>query len=154
MSVSQILELGGYAMRPRATTLFVLSLIIILAMVFVPGVWAAPVLQGGDSPTVPEDLVVVLTNLTKAVGVGVVVSFLLKNPGWFKGMPKKTKWWLVFGLSIGLPIVAQLLLDFIPPQIWEVLNPYWKSLSMGLVGWAASQVAYEKVVRPALLERG
>jgi len=138
--------------RSGFRVMLVLVSILILSVMVVPGVLAAPLQEGGDLPisTQPQDLIVVLTNLTRAVGVGFVVSFLFKNPGWFVNLTSKAKWWIIFGLSVSLPVVAQLLLDYVPPGVWETLNPYWSALSWGFIGWATSQVVYEKIVKPAM----
>ncbi len=131
---------------------------LILVVVFVLSLLAMPVLaqEGGDPPVSaqPQDLVLVLTNLTRALGIGFVVTFLFKSPGWFLKLPSQARWWIIFGLCLGLPVVAQLLLDFVPPQVWEVLNPYWKALSWGFITWGASQILFEKYIKPARSEGG
>ena len=142
-------------MRPRKFGWLILFVVVLLLMVFVPVALGANPLQDDIPPIVtqPQGLTIILTNLTKAVGIGFVVSFLFKHPGWFVGLATKTKWWIIFGLSLGLPIAAQLLLDFVPPQVLEVLNPYWTALSWGFICWAASQVSFEKLIVPARAAR-
>lgn len=103
----------------------------------------------GDPPLVgPQPIVTVLTKLAQSVGVGVVISFLFKSPGWFKGLSDNAKWRIIFGLSIALPVLAQLLIDLIPPNVWTILNPYWTSLAWGFVAWTASQASFEQFIKP------
>ena len=107
--------------------------------------------QVGDPPVAqaPEPVVTVLSKLAQSIGVGVVLSFLFKDPGWFSGMPSKAKWWIIFGLSLGLPVLAQLLLAVVPAHVWEIINPYWTALAWGFVAWAASQAAFETYIKPS-----
>ncbi len=119
---------------------------LVCALFIVPPVMA----QGPDDYVVsePAPVLSVLANLAKSVGIGVVLSFLFKDPGWFKDLDSQAKWWIIFGLSLGLPIVAQLLLDLVPPGIWDIINPYWTSLAWGFIVWAASQASYEAYIKP------
>ena len=51
-------------------------------------------------------------------------------------------------LSLGLPVLAQLLLQFVPSNVWAALQPYWSALAAGFVGWAGSQAAYIGLIKP------
>jgi len=86
-----------------------------------------------------QSLVDVLTMLAQAVGVGAVLAFLFEHIGWFQEQSATAKWWLIFGLSLGLPLVAQLLVQLMPPNVWLVLEPYWRALAAGFLVWSGSQ---------------
>jgi len=94
-------------------------------------------------------LVEVLAMLAGGLGVGTVISFLLERMGLFQGLSSKAKWWVVLGLNLGLPLAAVLALQLIPPQVWVTLEPYWKTLAVGFLGWAGSQVAHKTFHRPS-----
>ena len=88
-------------------------------------------------------LVEILTMLAGGIGVGAVVSFLLEKTGLFQRLSSTAKWWVVLGLNLGLPLVAVLALQLVPPHVWVALEPYWKALAMGFLGWAGSQVVHK-----------
>ena len=85
------------------------------------------------------NLVTVLTMLATGVGVGAVLAFLFEKIVWFQNMEPKIKWWVVLVLSIGLPIVARLLIQLVPADVWALLEPYWQSIAAGFLIWAGSQ---------------
>lgn len=94
-------------------------------------------------------LVEVLSLLAQGVGAGFVLALLAEKSGWFQQLNAQRKGWLIFGLSMGLPLLAQLLLQFVPPNVWEILQPYWYALAAGFISWAGSQVAYLGVIKKA-----
>ena len=96
-------------------------------------------------PTIVE----VLSLLAQGVGAGVVLAFLAEKSTWFQKLESERKGWLVFGVSVGLPLVAQLLLGFVPPGVWEAIQPYWQALAAGFIAWAGSQAAYLGLIKPA-----
>jgi hypothetical protein len=87
-------------------------------------------------------LVEVITMLAQGLGVGAILAFLFEDLGWFQHLSEKGRWWLIFGVSVGLPVVAQALLQFVPADVWAMLEPYWKALASGFLAWAGSQVAH------------
>lgn len=94
--------------------------------------------QEGEVPSLIDALGLVAAGVT-----GGIVSFLLERTTWFDKMSPNGKWWLTFGLMVGLPVVAQLLLMFVPPEIWAQLEPIWQALALGFVGWLGSQVTHK-----------
>jgi len=114
----------------------------------VEGMPAAP--AAADVP----GLVEVLTMLAQGLGVGAVLAFLFENVGWFQRLEGKAKWWVIFGFSLGLPLLAQIALEFVPADVWAMLEPYWKALAAGFLAWLGSQVAYlwQKAQRARSLE--
>ncbi len=87
-------------------------------------------------------LIDVLVLLANATAVGPVIAFLFERLPWFQNISSKARFWVIFGISLGLPLAAQLLLQFVPPEVWAVLEPYWRALAAGFVLWSASQVAH------------
>jgi hypothetical protein len=90
-----------------------------------------------------ESFVEILTLLAKGVGVGAVIAFLFEKLGWFQELTSQGRFWLIFALSLGLPLAAQLLLQFVPPEAWAAVEPYWQSLALGFLAWAGSQLAHK-----------
>jgi len=91
----------------------------------------------------------VLSLLAQGVGAGVVLAFLAEKSGWFQKLSSSAKGWLVFGLSLGLPLLAQVLLQFVPSSVWAAIQPFWQALAAGFIGWAGSQAAYLGIIKPA-----
>ena len=116
--------------------------VVILLVVSTLPALAAPARQ--DDVGLPEvpGLIQALEMLAQGLGVGFVVAFLFEKPGWFKGLSSDKKWWIVLSLSVGLPPLAQALLEFIPPDVWTRIEPYWLAIARGFLVWAGSQVAF------------
>ena len=72
----------------------------------------------------------------------VVVAFLLEHWPWFQSLESETKKWIVLAVYVVLPVGATALLQNVPPEFWEVLQPYWNALALGFVGWVGSQIAH------------
>jgi len=123
-------------LRFMALWMLASMLAVVLVLVFVFPVFAATL--GEEAPEAPE-LVAVLRLLTQGVGVGAVIAFLFEKLTWFQSTGAKAKWWIIFGLSMGLPMLAQLLLQFIPPDVWTMLEPYWRVIATGFMIWVGSQ---------------
>ena len=94
--------------------------------------------QVGDVP----GLVDVLKLMAEGVGVGAVIAFLFERFKWFQGLGSDQRWWVIFGLSLGLPLAAQILLQFVPAEAWMALAPYWHTLAAGFLTWTGTQMAH------------
>jgi len=90
-------------------------------------------------------LIEVIKLLASGVGVGAVLSFLFERFLWFQKLSSDARWWVVFGTSVGLPVLAQVALQFVPADAWAVLEPYWYSLAAGFLAWAGTQLAHKFV---------
>jgi len=124
------------------------SVIVILALFIFPAVLLA---QSGDIPPIPIDtpsLVEVLGMFAGGAGTGFVLAFLFEKFPKFTELPKKKKAWIVFGCSIGLPLLAEIALQLVPPDVWLRIEPYWQALAKGFLTWAASQAAYKGIIKP------
>lgn len=104
--------------------------------------------MSGDVP----GLVEVLKLLAGGVGVGAVIAFLFERFRFFQDLTGEARWWVIFGCSVGLPVLAQVGLEFVPGGVWAQLEPYWRALAAGFLTWAGSQVAH--LVRGALKGNG
>jgi hypothetical protein len=109
--------------------------------------YAAPALPQevppADEPAADvPGLVEVVTLLAQGLGTGFVLAFLFERFSWFQNMSPTTKWWVVFICSLVLPVLAQIALDYVPPEVWARLEPYWRALAGGFIAWAGSQAAH------------
>jgi len=98
--------------------------------------------QPEELPAEVPELEEVAAMLAQGIGLGSVIAFLFEEFDWFQGLSSKGRWWLVLGLSLGLPLLAQLALQFVPAQVWSDLQPYWKALASGFLVWAGGQLAH------------
>jgi len=120
-----------------------LAVVAVVMMAVAAGVGvalAAPLAQG-EPPLVPG-MTEVLGMLASGIGVGATIAFLFEKFQWFQDLPANGKWWLTFGLSLGLPLAAQLLLQFVPTDVWAAIEPYWRALATGFLVWTGSQVIH------------
>lgn len=88
-----------------------------------------------------------LTAVIQLIAAGVVggiISFLFERLGWFGNLTSDQRWWLILSLSVGLPLLAQFALQFVPAETWATLEPYWRSVALGFASWLASQVVHKK----------
>lgn len=113
------------------------ALMVTVILILTAGiVSAAP--AGAEGDTAPG-LVETLKLLAQGIGVGAVTAFLFEKFKWFQALGTETKWWTILGISIGLPILAEIALQFVPPHIWSLLEPYWTAIASGFLAWAGSQ---------------
>lgn len=87
-------------------------------------------------------LLEVVKLLALGSGVGVVVSFLFEQIGFFQRLEANVKRWTMFGLTIGLPLAAQIAVQFVPPDVWVLVEPYWQAIALGFLAWTGSQIAH------------
>lgn len=95
------------------------------------------------------NLVDVLT-LIKMGLLGPTVSILLGKLAWYNALKSKAaKVALVVGLVIGLPVLAQALLEFVPADVWAVIQPwYFTIVNALLIAFPTSQAWYLLFVKP------
>lgn len=87
-------------------------------------------------------LLEIVTRVATSGAVGGVIAFLFERIEWFQKLKPKAKWGTILGLSLGLPVLAQVAIQHVPPEVWEILDPYWRSLAYGFLVWLGSQVAH------------
>ena len=133
--------------------LVALVLSVLIGILIPQVVFAAPLFDEGLPPVgdVPA-LVDVLKRIAEAGGTAFVVAFLFERISWFQNLSKEAKWWTIFLLSVFLPVIAQLLLQFVPAEVWVRLEPYWRSIATGFLTWAGTQAVH--LVHKALARRG
>lgn len=148
-------------MKVRIGLLIVALLMLVLvlpAMAQQPQPFDSPIPPpGGGEPPLPNvpSLIQVVEMLATGLGGGVILSFLFEHFKWFENLPSGAKFWLVFGVTVGLPLVARMLIQIIPADTWAVLEPYWRALALGFLAWLGSQVAYlgQKALKRRSLSR-
>ena len=115
------------------------TLLFVLVFLF-----ATPVFAQEDAPeaTVTPSFLEVLTLLAGGGGLGTIVSFLAEQSKGFQNLQANQKKFVVLGLMIGLPLIATALVQFVPANVWILLEPYWKAIAAGFAGWAGSQFTY------------
>lgn len=94
-----------------------------------------------DGSGIP-DLLDWLRRLAEGGLAGLVIAFLFERVSWFQGLGPRAKWWAILGGSVGLPLVASLLVEYVPSHVWAILNPHWRALAGGFAVWAASQLSH------------
>lgn len=92
-------------------------------------------------------LVEFLKLLTTTVGIGAVVSFVLANLEKFNSISSAAKFWIVFAISMGLPLLAALVLNNVTPETLAALEPYWNALAAGFAVFIGSQMFYALIVK-------
>lgn len=115
---------------------------IIVLSILVGAVVAVLADDGIPTEPVVPDIVDVLALIAEGVGAGFVLAFLAEKFEWFQQLPSRTKWWLILIVSLAFPVVAQALLDYVPLDVWSQIEPYWRALALGFVGWAGSQAVH------------
>ena len=119
-----------------------LVILVVAALAFGVGSVAVALAQGAEPPVVPPQVPAlpdVLAMLASGIGVGAVIAFLFEKIKWFQGMSPNKRWWTVFVLSLGLPVLARVALQFVPPDVWAMIEPYWSAIATGFLIWAGSQ---------------
>ncbi len=115
-----------------------LLLIAIVLLLMASPVYA----QGqGDAPTIPT-LIDALRLAGTTVGAGMVISFLLTRVEWFKALTGDKRFWVVFALAQGVPLLATLIVQLVPAAVLISLEPYWQSLSAGFIVFIGTQAQY------------
>ena len=80
--------------------------------------------------------------LIAAGTVGGIIAFMFERFKWFQNLSGDARWWVIMGLSVGLPLLAQVALQVVPDNVWVILEPYWKSVALGFLAFIGSQVAH------------
>jgi hypothetical protein len=95
-----------------------------------------------QTQTVPT-LVEFLRNVAAGAWAPLVIAFLLEHVQVFQSLQAETKKWTVLGIFLVLPVAASALLQYVPADVWVVLEPFWSALALGFAGWTVSQVAHQ-----------
>ncbi len=113
--------------------------VIIAAGVCVPAVFAAPMGQDVN----PGDLTSVLRWIIAggaAVVVSALLSFLGERWSWFQSLEPFYKRLSQVGLSILLSIAAKAILDNVPSDVIQAIQPYWELIAVALAGVGGNQL--------------
>lgn len=93
------------------------------------------------------DFATALLQLAEGAGVVAAVAFLLERVPLFQAAPSKAKWWVSLGLFAAIPVLAQVVLQSVPPETLAAINVYWEPFSRGMTLWAGSQIAHKLIKR-------
>ena len=126
-------------------------LLVVIVCLFLLMVGPAAAAPAAAEATEAPGLVEVLGMLAQGIGVGAVIAFLMEKFGWFQALKPESKWWVILGISMGLPILAEIALQFVPADTWALLEPYWRAIASGFLAWAGSQGVH--LVQKALVAR-
>lgn len=100
-----------------------------------------PPMEDPDVPSLTAALTMLATGLG-AFSAGGVVSYLLNKWPWYCRQARELKHSLVVGLAVLLSILARLALEFVPAQVWVVIEPYWQIAAGAVMLYFGSQVTY------------
>lgn len=92
-------------------------------------------------------LVEFLKLLTTTIGIGMVVSFVMAQLQKFQNINGAAKFWIVFIVSMVLPLLAALVLNNVTAETLASLEPYWNALAAGFAVFIGSQVFYTFVLK-------
>jgi hypothetical protein len=87
-------------------------------------------------------LVEFLTQIATGGFAGVIIAFLLEKIPAFQNLDSELKRWIVLALFLVLPAGSVALLQFVPADVWAAIEPYWRAIALGFLGWVSSQVAH------------
>lgn len=129
-------------MKIRVLTLVLFVLALLLAPITV---------LADDGTTIPPivDLYsfIDLAKFILSGGIGVAVALILDWCGnWFHRLDAKRKFWMIFGLFTGLPVVGQLVIHLasgFPTDAVAAVNAYVAALIYGAAAWVASQWSHK-----------
>ena len=128
-------------MRRFTIRFLIISVTLILVALLSAGIALA---QGTDPPAPPQvpSLVEFLRLLASGIIVGPAIAFLFERFKWFQNLSSDGRFWVVLALSIGLPMLGTILLQFVPADVWVQLEPFWNALATGVLIWVGSQLAH------------
>ena len=121
--------------------LLVIFFVIAAALTIAAAPAAGEAAQGLEVPTLTE----VIALIASGVVIGPAISFMFEKFAIFQKLTPGARWWIVFVASVGLPVAAQALIQYVPAETWASLQPYWKALALGFAGWVTGQVAHAKL---------
>ncbi len=81
------------------------------------------------------------------VVLGGIMSFLFERFEWFQKLSSKARFWTIGGLSIGLPVAAVALNQYVPAEWWAWLEPFWQAAFAGGASWLGGQFVHRYINR-------
>jgi len=123
---------------------------ILLALLFAFFFTVSPALAQDENPPVPvsvplgdpTNLRAVLVWLASGGG-GVAVALWIEKQKWFNKVDSSYKPIVVMAFIAGVALVPQLMLNFIPENVWEVIGPYFATVVAALlIGYPLSQYTH------------
>jgi hypothetical protein len=131
-------------MRERFRLVVVLALVLGLAVATVIDVQAQGEEPPVEDPVEEEDLLGMdLVDVLGLLATGAGLSFLLEWSAGFESLSPGQKRAVVAAITLGVPVLAQVALTFVPAEVWPVINPYWRALAAGFTVLTASQFTHK-----------
>lgn len=96
---------------------------------------------------IPLTIVELFKFIGTPVFIGVLVSFLLERVPWFQNLSSDVKALVALLLSVLLPILSYVLLNYVPASFVEALQPWYAAAVTGVIGFIGSQV-WHKLFKP------
>ena len=90
-----------------------------------------------------NSIISILGFLASGGAAGIVIQFLAQRSAWFQNLAARAKFFLVFGISVLVPVIAQLIIDFVPASTLATLQHYWPGVVTGLLFFIGSQVTHQ-----------
>ncbi len=137
----------------KAKSFAVAGLVVLMTLVLVGGVMAQgePPAGDGSAPVGLPGLRDLILLLGTAAGGGVVAAFLAEKQAWFQRLPSDIKGIVFPVLIIGVPVIARLLMQFIPADAWPVIEAYWAPIAGGLIACGFGTATYHAIIKPQQL---
>jgi hypothetical protein len=101
---------------------------------------ASPPAQEPEPIEIPKTFMQVVQLLGSPLLLGVVLSLMFKEWVWFIAQKPWVKWLMTLGVCLFLPILSQVLQEYLPASAWNFLEHWWPVAAGGLAVWVASQV--------------
>lgn len=134
-------------MKRKRAVLLVVAVTVMAALIVGLAVPVMAASLAEEAPPAVPDLQTVLRLIAEGGVAGVVLSWLLENVMCFQKLTADQKRWGTFAVSLLLPVLAEVLLRFVPPEFWIALTPFWLALARGFIGWAGSQINYHAIIK-------
>lgn len=78
-------------------------------------------------------------------GAGAYLAIWLEKKQWFQNIKSEYKPITVLACIGGIALIAQIALNFIPDNVWDVIGPYFTTImSAILVGYPVSQMVHSQ----------
>jgi hypothetical protein len=100
-----------------------------------------------DVPTLP-DVLEMLAGPTGWVILGAVLSALFAKWVWYNKQGNIIKRGLILVISMGIAIIARVLVTYVPAWFWEQTAVYWYIVAGVALSWLGSQGWFSTVVKP------
>jgi hypothetical protein len=142
---------GSRRRRRLRRAIIALVLFLSFSVGLIVPVLARPLPQGLPPQETAEDLVEFLNWLLTGAGalaLGAALSFIAEKIPAFQRVPKNWKFPVVVAATIALSLIVQIVVTLVPPAVFAVAQPYWRTAVVALFALVSSQVTHARVIQP------